>query len=103
MQKYKVNISQEECCIFTHFMDSSAFFFDLAGEEGKQLEYILIKILSQLPTERKLNEKVKQYICKILTYRTIRQKSIGYCLKSSFYRKLFIKGIQMYIKEKILD
>jgi glycosyltransferase involved in cell wall biosynthesis len=102
IQKYGVNTSIEECRIYTHFLDTN-FFFDFAGEKGKLLEHILVKILSQLPTEKKLNEKVKQYICKILTFRAIKQKSIGYCLKSSFYRKLFIKGVQLYIKEKILN
>jgi glycosyltransferase involved in cell wall biosynthesis len=101
MQKYGVNISQEECRIFTHFIDFN-FFYNFEEEKGIQLEYVLVKILSQLPTEKNLNRKAKQYICKAVTYRAIRQKSIGYCIKSSFYRKLFVQGVLAYIKEKIL-
>ena len=102
MQKHGVSISQDECYIFTLFTDTAAAPFDFTGEEGKLLEYLLVKISSQLPTKGNLDEKVSQYICKTLAYRAIRQKQIGYCLKSSFYRKLFVKGVQICIKEKIL-
>lgn len=93
MHKYGLDIALPECRTFAHFMDSSAFFFDLSGKDGKRLEQIITKILSGLPAGS-LKRKVIWNICKILIYRAVKQKSILYCLKSSFYRKLFASLIK---------
>jgi glycosyltransferase involved in cell wall biosynthesis len=98
MRQKGIDLLEEECYTFTYFMDRS-FYFDLSLKEQTKLEKILKKIFLQLSKTKGFDKKVRKNIYKTIVFRSIKQRQILYCLRKSFYRKMFMNGLMTYLIE----
>lgn len=96
MELYGIEITSEECFIYTYMMDR-AFYFDISSNsQQKLIEQVLKKLFLQLHKLGPIEKEIKRNIIKTYTWRAISQRNILSMFKRPYATISFLKGLRIY-------